>query len=87
MDINYSRYGKVYFDYYTFSEDYPELCNLAKKVSSDINSYYDVAIIYGEMKNDNINSGTRYNDVCRRLDEKIENLFKSLSDYISEHRK
>lgn len=57
------------------------------KVSSDINSYYDVAIIYGEMKNDNINSGTRYNDVCRRLDEKIENLFKSLSDYISEHRK
>lgn len=46
-----------------------------------------MAIIYGEMKNDNINSGTRYNDVCRRLDEKIENLFKSLSDYISEHRK
>lgn len=69
------------------SEDYPELCNLAKKVSSDINSYYDEALIYGNLKYDNINSGTQYNAVCLRMDEKTENLYKSINDYINEHRK
>lgn len=68
-------------------EDYPELCNIAKKVSSDISSYYATAVIYGQMKFDNINSGPHYNDVCKRMDQKIANLDKSIDDYITEHRK
>ncbi|MCT0192021.1 hypothetical protein EFM10_01800 [Lactobacillus helveticus] len=68
-------------------EDYPELCNIAKKVSSDISSYYATAVIYGKMKFDNINSGPHYNDVCKRMDQKIANLDKSIADYITEHRK
>lgn len=68
-------------------EDYPELCNIAKKVSSDISSYYATAVIYGNMKFDNINSGLYYNDICKRMDQKIANLDKSIDDYITEHRK
>lgn len=68
-------------------EDYPELCNIAKKVSSDISSYYSTAVIYGKMKFDNINSGLHYNDICKRMDQKIANLDKSIDDYITEHRK
>lgn len=68
-------------------EDYPELCNLAKKVSSDINSYYDVAVIYGKMKNDNVNSGAHYNYVCHLMDENTENVYKSTDAYINEHTK
>ncbi|MGA3476370.1 hypothetical protein ACA592_16410 [Lactiplantibacillus plantarum] len=68
-------------------EDYPELCNIAKKVSSDISSYYATAVIYGKMKFDNINSGPHYNDVCKRMDQKIVNLDESIDDYITEHRK
>ncbi|WP_260354635.1 hypothetical protein [Lactiplantibacillus argentoratensis] len=68
-------------------EDYPELYNIAKKVSSDISSYYATAVIYGKMKFDNINSGPHYNDVCKRMDQKIANLDKSIADYITEHRK
>lgn len=68
-------------------EDYPELCNIAKKVSSDISSYYATAVIYGKMKFDNINSGPHYDDVCKRMDQKIANLDKSIADYITEHRK
>lgn len=68
-------------------EDYPELCNIAKKVSSDISSYYATAVIYGKMKFDNINSGPHYNDVCKRMDQKIKNLDESITDYITEHRK
>lgn len=68
-------------------EDYPELYNIAKKVSSDISSYYATAVIYGKMKFDNINSGPHYNDVCKRMDQKIVNLDESIDDYITEHRK
>jgi len=68
-------------------EDYPELCNIAKKVSSDISYYYATAVIYGKMKFDNTNSGPHYNDVYKCMDQKIENLDKSIDDYINEHRK
>jgi len=68
-------------------EYYPELCNLAKKVSSDISSYYAMAVIYGKMKFYGTNSGTNYNDVCDRMDENISNLDKSFVDYMNENRK